>query len=576
MAYPPTAHTGRVYMINDVPFTSDYAHSLNFESISDQLTYFTGSSDGITGVHDGSGKIDKVFTSQNYIKREEGYIRLDYQEEHARDWSYMMFKTPTVGDSGAAAGYEWIYCFINSIEHVSNSVLQINYTVDVLQTYALFNVKFGKCFIERRHTYGDAIGSHLEPEPVKSDDYLIINGSSPFWANDFSGWCVCVWMAYDLSEGETLPALGFVAGSYQGVRCFVFNTMDDFSDWLNSHSADYAALTSRIVAVVAMPSEFPGGNDRKLLSTGDSLWHDDVRIEKKLNWLDKDSTPAADKFIPNNNKLFTYPYNMLYITDGDKSNGEYAYEDFNESDISCLFHIDVAIQPNPEIMISPVGYKGLPNTRANYDHSLTMGDFPQLPWLSDPYKTYAAMKDTNRMLTAIGGAMLGGRSMLQNATPSAQPIQTPFGFMGVSSNMDPMPMLAGGVGGSITAEISQMMQETKGFPVTMHGNSASALCTANAKTFTAHQKCVRPNIGRCIDDFFTAFGYAINRVLDVKRTVNGENKGFSNGRKNQHYIKTVGCIIKEGDCPSAYMRQIEKIFDNGVTWWNPAHVGEYN
>lgn len=73
---------------------------------------------------------------------------------------------------------------------------------------------------------------------------------------------------------------------------------------------------------------------------------------------------------------------------------------------------------------------------------------------------------------------------------------------------------------------------------------------------------------RIIDDYFTRFGYKINRVLTPNLT----------GRRNFNYVE-IGKSeeIGYGDIPNNYMEQINNIFRKGVTiWHNNSNVGNYS
>lgn len=64
-----------------------------------------------------------------------------------------------------------------------------------------------------------------------------------------------------------------------------------------------------------------------------------------------------------------------------------------------------------------------------------------------------------------------------------------------------------------------------------------------------------------LTDYFTQFGYAQNRVMNVNLR----------SRKNFNYIKTVGCniIAKEGKTiPKEHLSRLRELFDNGITIWH--------
>ena len=77
---------------------------------------------------------------------------------------------------------------------------------------------------------------------------------------------------------------------------------------------------------------------------------------------------------------------------------------------------------------------------------------------------------------------------------------------------------------------------------------------------------VPASVAASIDDFFTRFGYAMNRLTTPNRSA----------RPHWNYVKTAGCTVT-GSVPADDMRKICGIYDVGVTWWkNPAEIGNYS
>lgn len=71
-----------------------------------------------------------------------------------------------------------------------------------------------------------------------------------------------------------------------------------------------------------------------------------------------------------------------------------------------------------------------------------------------------------------------------------------------------------------------------------------------------------------IDDFFTAYGYAVNRIATPEY----------HNRANHNYLKTNNVlVIATGGIPQEDYKRICQIFDEGVTFWhNPGTYGNYN
>jgi hypothetical protein len=96
--------------------------------------------------------------------------------------------------------------------------------------------------------------------------------------------------------------------------------------------------------------------------------------------------------------------------------------------------------------------------------------------------------------------------------------------------------------------------------------STSVNITNNMHSFTLYERCVGAERARIIDDYFTMYGYKLNRV----QTPN------INARPAFTYIKTVGCHIR-GDMCNEDTVKVEAIFDHGITFWkNGDKVADYS
>ena len=94
------------------------------------------------------------------------------------------------------------------------------------------------------------------------------------------------------------------------------------------------------------------------------------------------------------------------------------------------------------------------------------------------------------------------------------------------------------------------------------GNTASAMYTLPVCDF--YVMTITAQMAHCIDDFFTAFGYAVNRIKVPN----------INSRSSWNYIKTNGATFS-GSIMLDDMRKLQAIFDRGVTIWHTNDVGNY-
>ena len=76
---------------------------------------------------------------------------------------------------------------------------------------------------------------------------------------------------------------------------------------------------------------------------------------------------------------------------------------------------------------------------------------------------------------------------------------------------------------------------------------------------------IKEEYARIIDNYFSMFGYKVNRVKVPNIT----------GRSNWNYVKTIDCNF-DGDIPQTDLNIIKTMFNNGVTLWhNPTTMYNY-
>lgn len=583
MAY--TNFTGEIYLLKGTPFNPNYDYSIAFSSLNAQETYMRS-------------KVDVTLTAQNYIKTEAGKIRVDVQEEHIRDCNYMMWKTPVIGDEPPGQNVTWMYAFIIGIDYISNNVSEITYQIDVLQTYALFNVTFKDCMIERTHVNDDDIGKHIEPEPVSFSETKIEFLSNLY--EDSSGYRWLVYAPFDfpidtsqiLTDGidhrlSYTASMGNVCGIYQGLVCTVFDT----DTLLNTFTANIPDdIASMIVAIVGVPKGFvesetgnyPGRLAQHMSQDPhQSNYIQDANIQPTYDYI--------DGYSPRNNKLFTYPYNSLLLSDGEGNGNTYRWEYFNLRSGLCQFKCILACQPEPELMVVPKGY-GTHSGQAqvaeetlNFEEKIVLSNFPKAAWIGNTFASWCA----NQGLTNGVNALLGCLGLAGTfGTAPAQPDYSDLISWAVGGGGNALPggsapaiggkgmRLAGhpgmaalgaiGMGAKMGVATAQAVRK----PNQSHGTSGGgAMLAGGYKAPRFYKQYINYRDAQRIDDFFTRYGYAINRI---------GTPSFTNTLRNQHYVKTADCLVI-GNCASEYCRLIEGIFNHGVTWWkSPSVIGDYN
>jgi hypothetical protein len=126
-----------------------------------------------------------------------------------------------------------------------------------------------------------------------------------------------------------------------------------------------------------------------------------------------------------------------------------------------------------------------------------------------------------------------------------------------------------GVTGGITAignTVSEIYQHSLA-PLQAQGNTnvGDVMYAMGYITPQFYKMTIKSEYARIIDDYFSMFGYKINRVKVPNIT----------GRTNWNYVKTIDCNFG-GNIPQADMNIIRTMFNNGVTLWhNPSTMYNY-
>ena len=268
-----------IILLKGVPLDSTYQHTYWFESEAKQVEHFK--------------KFAKfpALTKQTYQRKANGVARVNYKAEQLFDCNYMMFQNESFGN-------KWFYAFIKSVDYVNNVVSEISFEIDVMQTW-YFDYELKACFVEREHSLTDNVGDNLVPEKLETGDYITtpvgditagVDGT-----NKMGNYKIVVAATVE-EEGHKITG-GEYSGIYSGLYFNVFETPDETNEWIEDLTND--ARSNGIVSVFMMPENFITG-------LGENAKSYVLNKPKRLD--------SIDGYVPKNKKLFTHPYNFLYVS----------------------------------------------------------------------------------------------------------------------------------------------------------------------------------------------------------------------------------------------------------------------
>ncbi len=533
----------KIYICENVRLNSKYEHSIYFPTATAQREYF-------------AGKVVKTFSAYTYYRRY-WERRVEATIEEAKNWNYL-FLTNTAGST------EYQYYFINRIEYINENTVALHLELDVIQTY-LFKMNLLPCFVERQHTVTDELGENTIDEGLDVGEYVNNNRYDVDDLKDLSVMALCT---VDISVNPVADDNGdnkYGSPCYATVRNKIFNGMGVFASELNDYNHISETLSildnSHPDAMVAMwmyptalittdPDQTEQKGFKRVTNANPALLYE-VNRPTTLNG-----------YTPKNKKLYNYPYSLLYATNNAGATGVYRWELFDTSSVKGSFRIRGAFTPDGGAKLIPQNYKGVED---NADESLVLSGFPSCAWSSDEYKIWLA-QNRNQQAQAIESANVSAALGVGGGLVS---------MVAGLATMNPL-MIAGGVGAAVHSGVSGYQQiesimaqkEDRSIqPPQARGSFSSNINIVDGcHTFSFYDRCIRGEYAKQIDDYFTMYGYKINRVQVPNL----------HARSNHTYIKTVGCHVA-GNLNNEDITKIESVFNNGVTFWtNGDTIGNYS
>lgn len=509
-----------IQIIGGVSLSNNYEHSLYFPSSTEQNNYF-------------AGKVVKTFNQFTYLKPG-NVIKVAGDVANARRWTYLRVLN---GDG------LWWYHFITKVVYLNDSAVELHVELDVLQTY-LHQWTMKQCFIERTHTATDNIGEHTLDEGLETGP-LVVHEKKDHMFDDM---CVLILTAMD-GDGNSAWSRVY-DGVFSGLGVYAVELSDyaQLGTWLDTQSR--AGKIDAIVSMWMYPKELV----RVEGNWGNATLHR-VLGGTTIDLVDVQDSLAGkiDGYTVKNNKMFTYPYTMLYVSNNMGGSAVYRRELFaTPGDYS--FKVMGALSPDAGVQLTPLSYGG---TYANYDESLTVGAFPSCAWDSDTYKVWLAQNQNSQALTMTQAKIQAGVGAL--ATVASIPTGNLTGALGgLAGAYNALTNVQGLMAQKADMEIQ---------PPQARGAHSGNINVANDLCgFSFYTKTIRAEYARAIDRYFSRYGYKVNQV----GTPSLKN------RSRYTYIKTQGCHIG-GDVGTEDRLKIQAIFDKGVTFWaDHDTIGNYS
>lgn len=544
-------------LCKQIPFNNNYEQTLWFDDKIAQFDYFRS-------------KAFKTYQNLSYIRptgSSNGYIDVKELADNLYPTNYLCFQN-------TAYGSKWFYAFVTDIEYINNKTTRIFFELDVMQTW-MFDYTLNPCFVEREHVASDVIGGHIVDEGLELGEYVYKDFGTVKGFDD--EYAIVVVSSFEsvtpTSDGyeRVIGEGNMYGGVYSGLKYKVFYDVASINAWLLTVTE--ANYSEGIMSIFMIPKTF--------LTEGGTTEPKTVQqVYQKKDWQTPFEYKLGDTITelkPKNNKLYSYPYNVLCITDQNGNIANYRCEYFSSP--TMTFDITVAMSGSPEAQIVPRDYKNI--NGANYMERMTMANFPMCAYTTDAYRAYVAQNAIPSMVYSGAGSVTQGVSdvakqgmnAIKNygndnngsflgklATGFSNMVDTGMGLLSKASESTAVKgagiALAYSKAPEIASLVSQQYQAST-LPPQAHGSQTSIINMATGtQGFRCYRAHIHPTYIKIIDDYFTKYGYAIRRVKVPNTHV----------RQNWTYTKTVGCTVT-GSMPADDERIITQIYDKGITFF---------
>ena len=524
----------------NVPWDNNYQNVRNFNDIGAQNTYFSNLFPRIN------------FEEYTFIRKNRS-IRVGVGVDEIREYNYLYY------NNGDGKTY---YCFIEDYNYISENVTELIIKIDVYQTY-MFEYTILKSFVEREHVTlsSDVAGNYTFPEELETGEYISREFTNVAETQN-------TYLIIQIGKNPYNNLETFNYTNKDGIMQFGYMFAYKISELTDTTSKEWncfrdlitkvrkQGISENIFAVYSVPYFVIGERYTNNLSsekypcmikTDDTTYGSKNEIEKtfsppfgenQFNYLGKTYTAK-------NNKLLTYPYKYLSVSNNVGSLNTYRYENF-ENGIP-KFILKGVMSIGGSIKLIPENYNG--QTR-NENEGIILGKYPQFMWGNDVYTNWLTQNainvlgdfiDVGLTFTKSGISLVGGGPVAG----------TSYVFSGMQK---------------IISNIGNIYKHSFA-PNTISGNASGGDINSSSSqnTFIISHNEIKPEYAQIIDNFFEMYGYKINK-LKVPETTS---------RKYWNYVKTID-INMEGNIPETDLTELKNIFNNGVTIWHTDNMYNYS
>lgn len=385
------------------PLTLSNKNQINFASTTTQYSYFNS--------------LPKLEIDECSYQRKDGILRYPAHIDSIIEYNYCMYQNSNYGN-------KWFYAYITNMEYENDGLTNITLKTDVYQTWQ-FDINFKRSFVEREHTNNDTVGSNIIDENLQLGEFVVNKKNS--WLNDTGSGeiytpsnLVIVLGATENNEGNQQGGVQ-TDGIYAGLRYYVFHNnsdgISDLNDWLTKY--EESGKSEAVKCLFMLPEILTTGADRsdhlyagsnnvirRYINSGSSSLNKNINLQNT----------TIDGYTPKNNKLLTYPYQYLLVSNNSGTDVIYRLEDFYGEDKEIQnpsFRIESCMTVSGSIRMIPLNFKGASENDAE---GINMGKFPVCNWDTDVFTNWLTQNGVNIGLQ-IAGATVSMAASIATGNP---------------------------------------------------------------------------------------------------------------------------------------------------------------
>ena len=597
-------------LLRGVDLDSNYAHTIDFDSLALQEAYFSGlsyqSTNKFLHIKDTTASIFKTFL----IQQTASVLRCDIAIDEARKCNYLMFQND--GDT------KWYYAFIKQTYYLNKDVTIVEYEIDVMQTF-LFDFSVHSAYIEREHQdRWKKVGTkynpiyNILPENLNLGDEVIVK--------DFERLCdyynesdklYLVWACFLFTQNDSG---NFNIGSNAVINKFMGNstlfacfcplllgkknditysfeasiggntyTLVSAEDFLEEYSTAPYLVSCEILPYMPDTSSFSvaynSSTHKVTITTSDyaiggktgfiylqkgnhTSTEERVRdLGSGIDYVIYQETMSPNKLdLPSINyetKLLTYPYRYAQII-ANNDNLDIKYENIpTGANIKGRLSFYAYV-------INQIYVEDYLGDETNIRHALIDRTINEYPIKTDAYIQYLYTQHAQAQNQMAMGLIKGGSQLGIGLLASAM-----GAFGGATGNpflvASGIGMVASGVPTTIDAISSKLAKEddlkTTPQELQRYGNDGTFGTFSKELIPTIYYLEIKTQYKEIVYNYFKLFGYKSNRFVPF-------NSSFK--LRSRYYYNYVKTATIEVTLPynKDYQDKIQQIFMNGVTFWH--------